>query len=113
MVKVRNGIGISQGQGGWCRGRRYTIVNNYYLSTTNHKGLCAVLVTHVFEYSKKASSDKMCTTCKNIVHDIGIIHIHKNSNELHIKQTLIIPELEHTKTAFNEHELVTKRRHQS
>ena len=82
MGEVINGSGRIQGQGGWCRGRRYAIFKNYYLSTSNHKGICDVLVTHVFDYGQKASSDKMCTTWKNIVHHVGLIHGHNISNEL-------------------------------
>ena len=54
----------------------------------------------------------MRTTCKNIVHHVGTIHGHDISNELQKKKTVIIPKLEHTKTALDEHELVTERRYQ-
>ena len=101
-----DGRGICQVQGGRCRGRRYARVKNYYVSTTNHKGLCAVLGTHVFNFSQKVTEDKMRTTCKNIVHHVGTIHGHDISNKLQKKKTVVIPKMKHTKNALDEHELV-------
>ncbi len=70
--------GTSTGRG---RGR-----GNYYSGTgtvvTKHKGLCAALTSHVFEYGQKGAVDQMRTTWEKIVHHVGTIYGHDISNEL-------------------------------
>ena len=72
----RCGYQGQEGRGGWvgrgiCRASRGY---NYYGDTTKQKGLCSDLGIHVFDYSHKASTDKMRTTWGKLVHYVVSIH---------------------------------------
>jgi hypothetical protein len=74
----RGGRGTSSGRGGRGRG-------NYYSSAgaaVKHKGLCAALSNHVFDYGQKGSADQMQTTWDKIVQHVGTIYGHDISNEI-------------------------------
>ena len=99
------GRGTSRGRG---RGR-----GNYYSGTgatvVKHKGLCAALTSHVFEYGQKGAADQMRTTWEKIVHHVGTIYGHDISNELLNKKTVIITKPEHTEDVLMKHaERVTR-----
>jgi hypothetical protein len=105
----RGGRGAYNGRGG--RGRE-----NYYSCTgtvAKHKGLCAALTYHVFEYGQKGAADQMRTTWEKIVHHVGTIYGHDISNELQNKKKVIIPKPEHTQDVLDKHaERVTRHNYQ-
>ena len=68
-----------------------------------HKGLCAALGIHVFDYGQKGAADQMRTTWKKIVHHVGTIYGHDISNELQNKKTVIIDEPIHTQDVLDKH----------
>jgi hypothetical protein len=99
------GRGTSSGCG---RGR-----GSYYSGTgaavAKHKGLCAALTSHVFEYGQKGAADQMGTAWEKIVHHVGTIYGHNISNELQNKKTVVIPKPEHTQDVLDKHvERVTR-----
>jgi hypothetical protein len=63
-----------------------------------HKGLCAALGIHVFDYGQKGAADQMRTTWEKIVHHVGTIY-----GELQKKKTVIIDEPKHTQDVLNKH----------
>jgi hypothetical protein len=95
----RGGRGTPNVRGGRGRG-------NYYSSAgavVKHKGLCAALTNHVFEYGQKGAAEQMRTTWEKIVHHAGTIYGHDISNELQNKKTVVIPKPEHTEDVLNKH----------
>jgi hypothetical protein len=65
------GRGNSHGHGGCGRGNCYSGVG----AVVKHKGLCAALSNHVFDYGQKGATDQMRTTWeKIIVHHVGTIY---------------------------------------
>jgi hypothetical protein len=68
-----------------------------------HKGLCAALGIHVFDYGQKGAADQMRTTWEKIVHHVGTIYGHDISNELQNKKTVIIDEPKHTQDVLDKH----------
>ena len=50
---------------------------------------------------------------EKLVHHVGTIHEHEIINGLLNKKTVIIPKLEHTQDALDEHQLATEIRGQS
>jgi hypothetical protein len=65
------GRGNSHGHGGCGRGNYYSGVG----AVVKHKGLCAALSNHVFDYGQKGATDQMRTTWeKIIVHHVGTIY---------------------------------------
>ena len=108
-----SGRGGRQGRGGG-RGGRSTTHNGrggrgrgtYYSGTgavVKHKGLCAALNNHVFDYGQKGAADQMRTTWEKIVHHVGTIYGHDISNELQNKRTVIITKPEHTQDVLEKH----------
>jgi hypothetical protein len=73
---------------------------NYYSdvgAVVKHKGLCAALSNHVFDYGQKgATSDQMRTTWEKIVHHVGTIYYgHDISNKLQNEKTVVITKPKH------------------
>jgi hypothetical protein len=89
-------------RGGRSRGRGR---GNSYASTAvaKHKGLCAALGNHVFDYGQKGAADQMRTTWEKIVHHVGTIYGHDISNELQNRKTLKIDEPTHTQAVLDKH----------
>jgi hypothetical protein len=110
-IAMSGRAGRYQGRGGWgghgapnVRGGRGR--GNYYSSTgaaVKHKGLCAALTSHVFEYGQKGAAEQMRATWEKIVHHVGAIYGYDISNELQNKKTVVIPKPEHTKDVMNKH----------
>jgi hypothetical protein len=95
----RGGRGNTHSRGGRGRG-------NYYSSAgavVKHKGLCAALSNHVFDYGQKGAADQMRTTWEKIVHHVGTIYGHDISNELQNKKLVIISKPEHTPEVLAKH----------
>ena len=88
--------GRGRGKG---RGNSYT--SN--VTTTKHKGLCAALGSHVFDYGQKGAADNMRTTWEKIVHHAGTIYGHDISNELQNRKTITIEEPKHTQEVLDKH----------
>ena len=78
---------------------------NSYVSTAvaKHKGLCAALGNHVFDYGQKGAADQMRTTWEKIVHHVGTIYRHDISNKLQNRKTLKIEEPTHTQSVLDKH----------
>jgi hypothetical protein len=95
----RGGHGTFSGRGGRGRG-------NYCSSAgaaVKHKGLCAALSNHVFDYGQKGAADQMRTTWEKIVHHVETIYSHDISNELQNKKTVIIKKPKHTQEVLDKH----------
>ncbi len=87
----RQGTGNHGSRDGNSRGGRGR--GNYYSGSdkvVKHKGLCAALGSHVFDYAQKGAADQMRTTWEKIVHHVGTIYGHDISNELLNKKTVVI-----------------------
>ena len=80
-VKGNGGTRI-QGQVGLGRVRESARGDNHSGYTTKHKGLCADLVNHIFDYVQKASLDQILTTWKKLLHHVGRVHGHHIRNEI-------------------------------
>jgi hypothetical protein len=91
--------GTSHGRGGRSQGNYYSGAG----TVVKHKGLCAALGNHVFDYSQKGAADQMRTTWETIVHHVSTIYGHDISNELLIKKTVIIDKPEHSQDVLNKH----------
>jgi hypothetical protein len=90
-----------RGRGGRGRGNTYSGLSG---ALAKHKGLCAALGIHVFDYGQKgAAGDQMRTTWEKIVHHVGTIYGHDISNELQNKKTVIINEPKHTQDVLDKH----------
>jgi hypothetical protein len=87
--------GRSRGRG---RGTSYSSA-----AAPKHKGLCAALGNHVFDYGQKGAADQMRTTWEKIVHHAGTIYGHDISNELQNRKTLTIEEPTHTQAVLQKH----------
>jgi hypothetical protein len=107
-----SGSGGRQGRGGGRGGRGNTHSRggrgrgNYYSSAgavVKHKGLCAALSNHVFDYGQKGAADQMRTTWEKIVHHVGTIYGHDISNELQNKKLVVLPKPEHTSEVLAKH----------
>ncbi len=95
----RSKSGTSNGRGGRGRG-------NYYSGSdkvVKHKGLCAALGSHVFDYAQKGAADQMRTTWEKIVHHVGTIYGHDISNELLNKKTVVIDKPAHPQDVLDKH----------
>jgi hypothetical protein len=78
----RGGRGAFHGRGGRGRGNHCSSAG---AAAVKHKGLCAALSNHVFDYGRKGAADQMRTTWEKTVHHVGTIHGHDTSNELQNK----------------------------
>jgi hypothetical protein len=81
---------------------------NYYSdvgAVVKHKGLCAALSNHVFDYGQKgATSDQMRTTWEKIVHHVGTIYYgHDISNKLQNEKTVVITKPKHAQACPSSH----------
>jgi hypothetical protein len=88
--------GRGRGKG---RGTSYTST----VTAVKHKGLCAALGSHVFDYGQKGAADNMRTTWEKVVHHVGTIYGHDISNELQNRKFIIIDEPRHTKEVLEKH----------
>ena len=88
--------GRGRGRG---RGSNYSSAS----AVTKHKGLCAALGNHVFDYGQKGAADQMRTSWEKIVHHVGTIYGHDISNELQNKKTVIIDEPQHSQQTLDKH----------
>jgi hypothetical protein len=99
-----------QGPSGRDRGIYYSGASG---AVAKHKGLCAALSNHVFDYGQKGAADQMRTTWEKIVHHVGTIYGHDISNELQNKKTVVISKPEHTQDVLDKHaERVTRHNNQ-
>jgi hypothetical protein len=89
-----------RGRGGRGRGNSYSGLSG---ALAKHKGLCAALGIHVFDYGQKGAADQMRTTWEKIVHHVGTIYGHDISNELQNKKTVTIDEPQHTQDVLDKH----------
>jgi hypothetical protein len=87
--------GRSQG-----RGQNYTGSVN-----TARKGLCANLVTNVFDYGQKSTADQMRTSWEKLAQYVGTNYGQDISNELQNKITVILVEPVHTDDVIFKHSL--------
>ena len=95
------GRGGQGGPGGRTHGRG----NNYSSSSnTKHKGLCAALGNHVFDYGQRGCADQMRNTWEKITHHVGTIYGHDISNELQNKTKVTIPKPEHSQEILDRHQ---------
>ena len=94
----RDGNRGGRGRG---RGRGNSYTSN--VTATKHKGLCAALGSHVFDYGQKGATDNIRTTWEKIVHHAGTIYGHDISNELQNRKTIIIEEPKHTQEVLDKH----------
>jgi hypothetical protein len=86
------------------RGRGQARGSSYSASTAiKHKGLCAALGNHVFDYGQKGAADQMRTTWEKIVHHVGTIYGHDIGNKLQNKKTVIIDEPKHSQEILDKH----------
>jgi hypothetical protein len=88
--------GRGRGKG---RGNTYTST----VTAIKHKGLCAALGSHVFDYGQKGAADNMRTAWEKVVHHVGTIYGHDISNELQNHKFIIIDEPHHTKEVLDKH----------
>jgi hypothetical protein len=90
-----------RGRGGRGQGNSYSGLSG---ALAKHKGLCAALGIHVFDYyGQKGAADQMQTTWEKIVHHVRTICDHNISNELQNKKTVIIDEPKHTQDVLDKH----------
>jgi hypothetical protein len=89
-----------RGRGGQGRGNSYSGSSG---ALAKHKGLCAALGIHVFDYGQKGAADQMRTTWEKIVHHVGTIYGHDISNELQNKKIVLIDEPKHTQAVLDKH----------
>jgi len=94
----RDGNRGGRGRG---KGRGNSYASN--ATATKHKGLCAALGSHVFDYGQKGAADNMRTTWEKIVHHAGTIYGHDISNELQNRKTVTIEEPKHTQEVLGKH----------
>jgi hypothetical protein len=94
----RGGGNGNSRRGGRGLGNRYSRLSR---ALAKHKGLCAALGIHVFDYSQKGAADQMRTTWEKIVHHVGTIYGHDISNELQNKKTAINDEPKHTQDVLD------------
>lgn len=87
-----------RGRGRSARGNNYSTAN-----TTRHRGLCAALGNHVFDYGQKGAADQMRTTWEKIVHHVGTIYGHDISNELQNMKIVVIKEPTYTDEVLAKH----------
>ncbi len=101
--------GTSNGRGGRGRGNYYSGLDK----VVKHKGLCAALGSHVFDYAQKGAADQMRTTWEKIVHHVGTIYVHDISNELLHQKTVFIDNHAHPQDVLDKHsDRVTTPHHQ-
>jgi hypothetical protein len=105
MSGGRGGRGRAGNRGGNPgRGRGKGRGSNYAsASTVKHKGLCAALGNHVFDYGQKGAADATRTTWDKIVHHAGTIYGHDISNELQNRKPVVIDPPEHTDEVLAKH----------
>jgi len=87
-VKGRGGRGNTNNRGGRGRGRGKHPASA--TAATKHKGLCAALGVHVFDYGQKGAADQMRITWEKISHHVGTIYGSDISNELINRTKFII-----------------------
>ena len=75
-----------------------------------HKGLCAALGMHVFDYGNKGAANQMRNTWEKITHHVGTIYGHDISNELQNKTLVTIAEPQYTAAVVAKHTLKETRR---
>ena len=97
----------ARGQGG--RGRQGRRQHYSGAQPAKHKGMCAALGNHVFNYGHKAAADQMQTTWEKIVHHIGTIYGQDISNELLNKKKVILPEPQYTQDITSKHKRKVER----
>jgi hypothetical protein len=75
-----------------------------------HKGLCAALGMHVFDYGSKGAADQMRNTWEKITHHVGTIYGHDISNELQNKTPVTIAQPQYSAAIIAKHALKETRR---
>jgi len=81
--KGGRGRGRGRGKG---RGQNYTGT-----TSTQKKGMCTDLGTHVFDYGQKSSADQMRTSWEKLTHYVGTTFGQDICNELTNKRTVVLP----------------------
>jgi hypothetical protein len=102
----RNG-GRSRGRGSGRTGRG----NDYSGSaSSNKKGLCSALGSHVFDYGQRGSADQTKTSYEALTRHAGTVFGPDIGNELQNRQRLVIPEPTYSAEAIAANQAATLRR---
>ena len=98
------------GRGGRGNGRGRGNSHSSSAAAKTHKGQCAALGNHVFDYGQRGAADQTRTTWEKIVIYAGTIMAQDISNELQNRKTVVIPEPVHSQEILDRHQFTVIRK---